>query len=75
MAKVQKAILVFDDGTTEEYSSFIGEFIDTDTDMSRSIVSNFNDAQMALSMNRMQMRYRQILEKNFGIKEDDINGK
>ena len=74
MANVQKAIIVFDDGTTEEYSSFIGEFVDTDTDMYRGIVSNFSDAQMALSMNRMNLRYKQLLEKRFGLKEDDIIG-
>lgn len=75
MANVQKAIIVFDDGTTEEYSSFIGEFVDTDTDMYRGIVSNFSDAQMALSMNRMNLRYKQLLEKKFSLREDDIIGK
>jgi hypothetical protein len=75
LANVQKAIIVFDDGTTEEYSSFIGEFVDTDTDMYRGIVSNFSDAQMALSMNRMNLRYKQLLEKKFSLREDDIIGK
>lgn len=75
MAKVQKAIIVFDDGTTEEYTTFVGEFVNEKDNISRIVFSGVSEVQLAWSMTRLNYRYKQLLEQRFTQKEDDINGK
>lgn len=75
MENVHKAILVFDDGTTEEYTTFIGEFVNEKDNISHTIFGCATEAQLAWSMTRLNYRYKQLLEKRFSQKEDDIIGK
>lgn len=75
MADVKKAIIVFDDGTQEEYTSFIGEFTNQNDDEYHLIIKDISDAQMALSVSRLYFIFKRNLEKQFSQKEANSNGK
>jgi len=67
MTNVKRAIIVFDDDTTEEYKSFIGVFLDKPNKRVISVMENMSLPEIAVSVGKLQISYQDIL------KEGDAN--
>lgn len=72
MSDIKKAIIVYENGTTNEYEKFIGTFLNNEG--VKYAVSGINQAEATLFTQRMSMIDKLNMEKALRESIDDLKG-